>query len=185
GRDGALWAASEGGLNRLKSGRITTLSARDGLPCSDAHWTVEDDAGDFWLSMPCGLVRIARSELDAWLRRAEAKPNEQQTIQVTVLGSSDGARGRANVGPFSPHVARASDGRLWFFPLEGLSVMDPRRLSLNQLTPPVSVEQIIADRTSYDPSSTANGSVRLPPLVRDLQIEFTALSLVAPDRIRF
>jgi signal transduction histidine kinase/ligand-binding sensor domain-containing protein len=185
GRDGALWAANEGGLNRLKGGRIATLSSRGGLPCDAAHWTMEDDAGDFWVSMPCGLVRIARTELDAWVSRAESKHPDQQTVSVTTFGSSDGVRSRANAGPFSPHVAKATDGRLWFFPLEGLTVLDPGRMSLKSVATPVSIERITADRTSYDPSSAVNGRVRLPPLTRDLQIDYTALSFVAPEKIRF
>ncbi|HMF95613.1 MAG TPA: two-component regulator propeller domain-containing protein [Vicinamibacterales bacterium] len=185
GRDGALWAAGEGGLSRLKNGHIVTLSSRGGLPCDAAHWTMEDDGGDFWVSMPCGLVRIARAELEAWVSRAGAKQPEPRTVAVTVFGSSDGVRSRANAGPFSPHVAKAIDGRIWFFPLEGLSVMDPRHMSFNSMLPPVNVEQITADRVSYDPSSAVSGRVRLPPLVRDLQIDYTALSFVAPEKIRF
>src|SRR5262249_31291911 len=128
GPDGALWAASEGGINRVKNGHIATLSSRNGLPCDDVHWSLEDDAGDFWLSMPCGLVRIAGHELGAWVRRAEAQ-QPALALPVTVFGRLDGARSRANAGGFSPHAAKAADGRLWFFPLEGLSVLDPRRLS--------------------------------------------------------
>jgi signal transduction histidine kinase/ligand-binding sensor domain-containing protein len=185
GRDGALWVAAEGGVNRLETGRITTLSSQAGLPCSETHWTMEDDAGDLWLSMPCGLVRIARTELDAWARAADGKQHPQSTVRFTVFDGSDGVRSRAEAGGFSPHVAKATDGRLWFLPLDGLSVMDPRRLSVNLLPPPVNVEQIVADRTSYEPSSLVNGRERLPPLVRDLRIEYTALSLVAPEKVRF
>jgi signal transduction histidine kinase/ligand-binding sensor domain-containing protein len=184
GRDGDLWAAAEGGVNRLKNGHVSTLSSRDGLPCDEAHWTMEDDAGDFWVSMPCGLVRVSRADLNAWARLADGK-QPTSTVRVDVFGTSDGVRSRANAGPFSPHVAKAADGRLWFFPLEGLSVMDPRGMSLNKLPPPVNIEQIIADRVSFDPASAVNGRVFLPPLVRDLQIDFTALSMVAPDKIRF
>jgi signal transduction histidine kinase/ligand-binding sensor domain-containing protein len=180
GRDGALWAAAEGGVSRLKSGRITTLSSRDGLPCSEAHWTMEDDAGDFWLSMPCGLVRIARTDLDAWTGLADEK-RPQSRIPVTVLATADGVRSRANAGPFSPHVAKARDGRLWFFPLEGLSALDPHRLSFNTLPPPLAIEQISADSRIYLPAS----EVRLPPLIRNLAIDYTALSFVASEKVRF
>ena len=38
-RDGALWAATEeGGLSRIKDGRIATLTTRNGLPCDTIHW---------------------------------------------------------------------------------------------------------------------------------------------------
>jgi signal transduction histidine kinase len=45
----------------------------------------------------------------------------------------------------------------------------------------VHVEQIIADRKTY----AASSNLRLPPLVRDLEIDYTALSLVAPEKNRF
>jgi hypothetical protein len=63
-----------------------------------------------------------------------------------------------------------------------VSVVDPLHLASNNLAPPVHVEQITADRRIYD---AAQGNVRLPPLVRDLEIDYTALSLVAPEKIRF
>ena len=127
--------------------------------------------------MPCGLVRIARTELDAWASLADGRRPSQAQFRPTVFGSSDGVRSRANGGPFSPPVAKASDGRLWFFPLEGLSVIDPRRLLSNTLPPPVQIEQISADSQMYLPAP----EVRLPPLIRDLEIDYTALSLVAPE----
>jgi signal transduction histidine kinase len=49
----------------------------------------------------------------------------------------------------------------------------------------VHVEQIIADRNTYDLASPANRQVSLPAGIRDLQIDYTALSLVAPEKMRF
>ena len=71
-RDGALWAATEGGLSRVKNGRVATLTSRNGLPCDTVHWVMEDDDHSFWLYTACGLVRIARPDLDAWVSRFEA-----------------------------------------------------------------------------------------------------------------
>ncbi len=76
-RDGTLWAATEGGLSRLKNGRIATLTSKNGLPCDAVHWTMEDDAQSFWLNTACGLVRIARSELDAWAARSDKRDANQ------------------------------------------------------------------------------------------------------------
>ena len=39
---------------------------------------------------------------------------------------------------------------MWFLPIDGVSIVDPRRLSFNNLPPPVYIEQIIADRETYD-----------------------------------
>jgi len=182
---GALWAATEGGLSRLKNGRIATLSGKNGLPCDTVHWAMEDDAHAFWLYTACGLVRIARPELDAWAAAVEEDGDAEPTIHVTVFYSSDGVRLFAGTVHYSPQVAKTSDGRLWFAGLDGVSVVDPKHLPFNSLPPPVHVEQVIADRTIYDAASFSNGQMRLPPLVRDLQIDYTALSLVAPEKVRF
>jgi PAS domain S-box-containing protein len=74
---------------------------------------------------------------------------------------------------------------LWFLPLDGVSVIDPHHLVLNKLPPPVHIEQIVADGKTYDLSSQGSGGVHLPPRVRDLTIDYTALSLVVPEKVRF
>jgi PAS domain-containing protein len=70
-------------------------------------------------------------------------------------------------------------------PLDGVSVIDPHHLAFNKLPPPVHIEQIVADGKTYDLSSQGSGGVHLPPRVRDLTIDYTALSLVVPEKVRF
>ena len=48
----------------------------------------------------------------------------------------------------------------------------------------MNIERITADRKTYD-ASIANGLVNLPALVCDLEIDYTCLSLVAPEKNRF
>lgn len=184
-QDGALWAATTGGLSRLKNNRIATLTSTNGLPCETVHWSIEDDDRSFWLNTTCGLVRIARPELDAWAADADEGKDAKRTIQATVFDISDGVASRSYTSGLSPQVARSADGKLWFPGLDGVSVVDPRRLPFNQLLPPVHVEQLIADRETYEASTEAGGRVRLPPLIRDLEIDYTALSLVAPEKVLF
>ena len=177
--DGVVWAATEGGLSRIDGGRIATVRSRNGLPCDTVDWMIQDDAGDMWLYMACGLVRIARDELDAWFQADEV---ERAPLRVTVFGNWDGVRNEAAIGSFTPHVAKSQDGRLWLATNSGVSVVDPSNLPHNALPPPVQIEQIVADRTPYD---SVAGPVQLPPLVRDLRIDYTALSLVAPEKMLF
>jgi hypothetical protein len=80
---------------------------------------------------------MARSEVDAWAAAADQGNDAKRMIQVTVFDSSDGVRTRANAGGFSPHVGKSPDGKLWFFPLDGLSVFDPNHLPFNEIPPPV------------------------------------------------
>jgi signal transduction histidine kinase len=174
-RDGTLWAATRGGLSRVKNGRVATLTSRDGLPCDAIHWVAEDDSHSFWLYLECGLARIDRSELDAWAG------DPKRTVKATVFDSSDGVTSQWSAGSFSPQVAKSLDGKLWFVNRGGVSVIDPPHLPFNKLPPPVHIEQITADRKTHDASS----KLRLPALTRDLEIEYTALSFVAPEKNRF
>lgn len=178
-REGTLWAATETGASRLKDGRATTLTSKNGLPCDDAQWVMEDDDHSVWVYMACGLVRIARSELEAWA--VAANEDSTRRVRVTIFDSSDGVRSHVGTTGNSPSVAKSVDGKLWFLPWDGVSVVEPRRLPFNRLAPPVHVEQIAGDRKIY----AATPGLRLPPLVRDLEINYTALSLVAPEKVLF
>jgi signal transduction histidine kinase len=173
--DGAIWAASGDGLNLIKNGHTFRLSSANGLPCDMVHWVVEDNDDFFWLYTACGLVRVARSELE----RCVADP--KTSLSTTILDNADGVLSSVVPTDSNAIVAKSTDGKIWFLPKDGVSILDPRHLHENKLPPPVQIEQIIADRKNYDPAQR----VRLPPLVRDLEIDFTALSFVAPEKIKF
>ena len=184
-QDGTLWIATEAGVSRLKNGRIATLTTENGLPCEAIHWLREDDARSFWLYTSCGLLRIARSELDAWTRAVDQDIKAKPKIVTTLYDNSDGVRNMAAGNHFSPQSTKSTDGKLWFSMGDGVSVVDPNRLPFNNLQPTVQIEQFIADRQTYDATADERGRLRLPPLIRDLQIDYTALSLVAPEKILF
>ncbi|MGC1450863.1 MAG: two-component regulator propeller domain-containing protein [Candidatus Sulfotelmatobacter sp.] len=171
-RDGSLWAATENGLYRITNGRVASLTTANGLPCNAVHWIIEDDLSSYWLYTRCGLLRIARSELAAWT----ADP--KRMIQATTFDVADGIRPVAVLKGFRPSVTKASDGRIWFLNWDVISVLDPFRIRINTLPPPVRIEQIVADHKTY----AATSGLRLPPRVRNLAFDFVALSLVAPEK---
>ncbi|HUI80304.1 MAG TPA: two-component regulator propeller domain-containing protein [Bryobacteraceae bacterium] len=183
GQDGSLWAATEGGgLGWIKAGRVATLTTRNGLPCDIVHWAMEDDSHSLWLYTACGLLRIARTELSAWI----ANPNHR--IETTVWDAADGVRLRStSPSGYSPRVARSTDGKLWFVTGNGVNVVDPRHLATNRLPPPVHIEQVTAGRKVrwQNLSSAAASNPARPALTGDLEIDYTALSFVAPEKIRF
>jgi signal transduction histidine kinase/ligand-binding sensor domain-containing protein len=180
-QDGAIWAATEGGLSRIENGHIATLSSKNGLPCDGVHWSMQDDDRSFWLYTPCGLIRVAASEMDAWIAAINNGKNPGPMIRSTVFDTSDGVRGLAIASTYKPQVAKSLDGKIWFVSLDGASVIDPRHLPSNNLPPPVHIEQLTADRKTYDSVS----QLRLPPRIRDLEIDYAGLSYVAPEKVRF
>jgi len=172
---GSLWVATEGGLSRIKDGRVLTLNSQNGLPCNTVHWMMDDDANSAWLYTACGLVRIDRSELDAWTSYPK------QTIKAEVFDSSDGVSSHRFAGGYNANVAKSADGKLWFTRVGGVSVLDPHHLPVNKIPPPVHIEQVVADDKTYD----AKNDLHLPARVRNVAIDYTALSLVAPEKVRF
>jgi signal transduction histidine kinase/ligand-binding sensor domain-containing protein len=179
--DGAIWVASTGGLTRLKDGRAATLNAACGLPCDSVDWIAEDTAGAYWLYMACGVVRIPRADMGAWMAASDRGAAQPKVAPSAILTDGDGVRTLMFRGSASPHMARAADGRLWLTSFDGAIVVDPARLTSGSAAPPVVVERIVADRDEHE----ASQALRLPPLVRDLRIDYTALTLTAPEKVRF
>jgi PAS domain S-box-containing protein len=178
--DDTVWVATEGGLSRIKNSRILTLTSKSGLPCDAIHWITQDANHSFWLNMTCGLVRIERDELDAWAA------DSQRKVKTTVFDSSDGVSNRPIGFHAGSQVARSLDGKMWFQGFSqgfsgGASVIDPQHLPSNKIMPPVHIERITANGKTYD----ASNELRLPAGIRDLTIGYTALSFVAPEKVRF
>jgi signal transduction histidine kinase/ligand-binding sensor domain-containing protein len=170
--EGAVWAATEeGGLSRIKDGRVNTLTVGSGLPCNTIHWSTVDDNGALWMHAACGLVRVMPDDLAAWI----ADPGHR--IAPKLWGAAEGVPILAfSPAYFNPPVAKAPDGKFWFVSGADVQVVDPGHLTFNPLPPPVHIETLVADHKPY---AISNG-LGLPPLVRDMTIEFAALSLADP-----
>lgn len=65
-----------------------------------------------------------------------------------------------------------------------MGIIDPRHIPINTSVPPVSIEQISANGKPF-PISPEGEPLRLPKLIHQLQIDYTALSFVAPEKNRF
>jgi len=172
---GGLWAATDGGLSHLSNGHVKTLTTSDGLPCNTVLWIIQDDLQAFWLGTACGVLRVDQRDLEGWLI------GTIRNVHPTVFDSSDGVRSSGTSALSTPSVTKSTDGRLWFKQLDGIGIIDPHHLVTNRLPPPVQIERLIGDREAYG----GIPGLRLPPLVRDLQIGYTALSLVAPEKVQF
>jgi signal transduction histidine kinase/ligand-binding sensor domain-containing protein/CheY-like chemotaxis protein/AraC-like DNA-binding protein len=189
--DGWLWIGTEGrGLVRLDprawsrasggtpnaSRRIVRIGTKDGLFDEVIHQILEDDAGRLWMSTNRGIFWATRAELDAF---ADGKINR---IHSTVYTERDGMRNREANGGVYPAGAKGKDGRLWFPTQDGVVVVDPRSASGERLSPPMVVEQVIANG---QPRALRTDSITLDVDERDVQIEYTALTFLEPHNVRF
>jgi signal transduction histidine kinase len=170
--DGSILGATAFGVIGWKNGKQQILTVRNGLPCDGIDALISDNQGDLWLHAECGLIEIANDEVQRWWGWPESR------LKVRVFDASDGVQ--TGVGHFNTS-ARTQDGRLWFANGTLLQMIDPAHMAGNTVAPPVHVDLIVADRKSYSPQE----GLSLPPLTRDLEIDYTALSFVLPQKVFF
>lgn len=175
-RDGVLWIGTyDGGLGRLKDGRFTKYTVRDGLYNNGVFQILEDSHGYLWMSCNRGIYRVSKSQLN------EVAAGKRTTFFSTVFGKSDGMRNAECNGGLWPAGIRARDGKMWFPTQDGVAVVDPDTVTSNPVPPPVVIESISVDRERQDLSR----AIRVPPGSEDIEIEYTALSFLDSQHIRF
>jgi signal transduction histidine kinase/ligand-binding sensor domain-containing protein len=173
GSDGAVLAATLRGLAMWKDGSRKLLTAHNGLPCSEIYTLVEDDREVIWLYTKCGLVTITSAELNRWWTQPDT------VVTHGVLDVFDGVQ--PGLTPLQPQAAKSRDGRLWFANDTILQMVDPQHIAGNTLPPAVHVAGVLADGKSYE----VQEPLRLPPLTRDLEIDYAALSYQVPEKVRY
>jgi len=99
-------------------------------------------------------------------------------LSLRVFDTLDGVE--PGWAPFNTS-AKTPDGRLWFSNSSVVQMIDPAHLPENTLPPPVDISALVADRRAYPLES----AIRLAPQTRDLEIDYTALSYVAPQKVLF
>jgi signal transduction histidine kinase/ligand-binding sensor domain-containing protein len=170
--DGSVLGATSFGLIGWRQGKQQILTVLNGLPCDGVNAHVWDDRGSLWLYTQCGLIQIAGSELQKWWGNAAA------VLKTRVFDANDGVQ--AGLAPFQK-AARSTDGKLWFVNQSNLQMIDPVHLPVNAIPPPVQVEEVIANGQTFSPAN----DLRFAALTRDVAIRYTALSFVAPQKVRF
>jgi methyl-accepting chemotaxis protein/ligand-binding sensor domain-containing protein len=176
--DGAVWIASNAGFQRLKGGVLTAFTLADGLQSESVYNISEDTKGNFWLGGNDGIQLVSKQALNTL---AEAKIQKQPltSLETKLFGRWDGMKSGQVSAPSMPCTAR--NGVLWIPTLRGIVGIDPANVRYNALPPPVKIERMTSER------DTANilQPVRFRAGTQRFIIEYTALSYLAPSRVRF
>ena len=188
--EGILWLGDVlHGLVCLRDGRFYKYdSVALGLPRSVAS-ILEDDLDNLWLGSNQGVFRVSRRDLKA------GAGHSSTTVRVTRFTQSDGLETVECASGRQPIAWKARDGRLWFATAKGVSVVDPTRLPFNPIPPPVVLEKLrvegplvrewnLAEEVARGPQGTT-ALIKLDPGVERVEIQYTALSFVAPERMSF
>ncbi len=182
---GMLWIGTEGrGLAHLdprewapgRRGRITAIDTRRGLFDDVLHMMLPDREGRLWFNTNRGIFHVTMRELRDF---AGGRTTRVNSVAYT---ERDGLANREGNGGSQPAGARTPDGRLWFPTQQGVAVVDPSRV-LRVPVPPMAVVEAMR---AGDTTIIAGDSLLAPGLGRrDLEVDYTAPSFVAPRSLRF
>ena len=172
GRGQHIWAGGDFGLAFFDLSGFRQVTTVDASTLGGVWGIEEARDGGLWLGHSRGVIHIAESEIQHFLS------DPSYRVHYELFDSSDGLPGTFHS---DPREAQGTDGRLWFAASDGLAWLDPAHISRNTLPPPVVIRSLTADGKPYPYWTNAE----LPPLTRSLQIQFTALSLSIPERVRF
>jgi signal transduction histidine kinase/ligand-binding sensor domain-containing protein len=168
-----IFAAGEWGLGRFENGMFRTLSASRSDAFGGITGILVEESGDILLNGNRGVVYLTSDALEEAFADSTAKPRYQ------LYDVHDGLPGYAQQNEDA--TAIAADGRFWFATNHGLAWYDPGHCGENLPAPKVLIRHIQIDGRNYPTTS----SIQLPSTSRSLRIDYTAMTLAAPERISF
>jgi signal transduction histidine kinase/ligand-binding sensor domain-containing protein len=173
-RTGTVWVATVSGLACVKDGSVVSFSKTG--PLGEVVFEIlEDAAGNLWMNGRQGILKAPIRELNAYAA------GKRRDVPVTVYGLADGLKSTEYSGAYIQRPAcRTPDGKLWFATTRGVASVDPALNRINPVPPPLAIEAFVADQRLdvRRPVEVAAGTGAF-------QVHYTALSLVAPGRVRF
>ena len=177
--DGALWIGTfGGGLNRFKDGKFSVINHEQGLPNGVIGHIESDGRGFFWMSSYGGILRASETDLN------RCADGELAEVPFLTYGINDGLPTLECSEGLQSAGGKTADGRLWFPTAKGLVVVDPAGARINPLPPPVRIEEMRVDDKKFADGNDA-GPLKVPPGRHRIEFEYTGLSFVAPEKVRF
>ncbi|MGH7989827.1 MAG: ligand-binding sensor domain-containing protein, partial [Limisphaerales bacterium] len=195
--NGDLWIGYAGfGVGRLHEGKMTRFGASQGLPNDYVSQILSDGKGGMWFAGNRGIFQVPEQDFDG------VEIGRVSQLHPIFYGRSQGLPNLQASFDFCPNAIRDGDGRLFFSMLTGLAEVRTDRTPLNRLPPDVIIERVTADNQIFAAYQTAalqpgtstpleldtpdkKKEITLPPGLQHIQIEFTALSFISPENVRF
>lgn len=174
---GVLWFGTyENGLVRFNYGTFTRYTQREGFYKGGVYQILDDDIGNFWFGHRNGIASVSKRELN------DLAEGKIQRITYKSYNESDGMEtSQCSGADAQPAAVKSSDGKLWFATANGVTVLDPHRIKINNIPPKVRIEQLVVDGHTIDLSQ----KTVFPAGIKNIEFYYTAISYFAPEKVRF
>ncbi|WP_047496989.1 sensor histidine kinase [Terriglobus sp. TAA 43] len=171
-----IWGGDADGLLMIEQDQFRRMNPLGVSTLGDVTGIVDAGSHGVWLNTARGVIHISAEEVE------HALADRSYHFRFERFDSDDGIPGRfESVYPY-PKAIQGTDGRIWFTATKGVAWIDPRTTPpKNTLPPPVSILSVSADNSSH----LQFADLRFPAHTANLRIDYTALSLSIPERVRF
>jgi ligand-binding sensor domain-containing protein len=177
--NGALWIGTlGGGLDRFKDEKFSVINRSQGLPNGVIGHIEADGRGFLWMSSYGGILRASEKDLN------RCADGEITNVPFLTYGINEGMPTLECSEGLQSGGCKTADGRLWFATAKGLVAVAPSDVKLNPLPPPVRIEEMFLDDREFA-GGNAVGLLKVPPGRHRIEFEYTGLSFVAPEEVRF
>jgi signal transduction histidine kinase/ligand-binding sensor domain-containing protein len=172
---GGIWIGGDNGTEVLQDSRFHRIRSADVEALKGISGIASEVKGDMWLNGLSGVVHIKADEIQ------RALANHGYSMAVERLDNLDGlVSAPEQIRPL-PSVVKTSDGRIYFATRSSVVWIDPRQIPRNTTRPTVDIQSVNADGKMYDHPQ----ELHLKANIDNLEIRYTAPSLLIPERVRF
>jgi signal transduction histidine kinase len=171
--DGAIWAGGANGVARFDGQGFQPLADASGEPIAGVSGLAMAN-GMLWLNGSAGIGIVDAAELARFRREPGYR------VALRRLDHLDGLRGAAST--IYNSAVTGTDGKLWFTTTAGLFWLRPGSAA-NRLAPPVEILAVRADGAAL--ALDGGHDAALAPQPGRVQLDYTALGLSMPERMRF
>jgi signal transduction histidine kinase/ligand-binding sensor domain-containing protein len=173
---GDLWLATTIGLYHfdLEKRAFTKLAITDVVKGESYFDWVEDKQGSIWIPTNIGIIELAKKDVRSFLAK------KVPSIKSKLYNNFDGMRNKECTG--ATRSTLSSTGEVWVPTIQGICILNPERKGINKIVPPVYITEIITDK---EVTQNPTEPVIVEPGNFRVTIKFTALSLLAPNKVKF
>ena len=168
------WFSTNIGVYRYLDKEIRKIKFDNQYKAETFFDFVEDKNGDIWLTSNIGVFKVDKTDINAFLDSAIS------FVPAQIFDNSDGMYSKECTG--ATRSLLSSDGKLWIPTLGGAARIDPDNININTIVPNVYITDFVVD---FETVFGNEGKIVIDPGRLHYLFRYTALSLMAPSKVRF
>lgn len=169
------WICTGTGISHYNGKEFKNFNAGTGLGTDSAFQILLDYTGTAWMTSNRGISSLDFKDFE------RLQNNEIKMLDPRFYTKNDGLK---TGGVTSTSLSmRDSLGRLYFTLIDGFAVYDPIKATSNKTLPDIHVESVVVDNKKINMKD--GDALVFAPGVKRIEINYTALSFVSSELIRF